>query len=230
MDRTTLADERWDGTEQEERDCYVSELLYIHSKVMIVDDRRVIMGSANINDRSQKGDGDSEIALVVEDLDEIESTMNGQPYMATRFAATLRQHLGLIEPQICANGNEPVTSFMRPAPIPNDNEVGSREDRAVSDPLGDQFQGLWIGTAQKNRAIFSELFKTVPSNIVRNWEQYKNYVPKVKTGHLATDLDLATVKEKLAQIHGHLVEAPLEFVIEQKDLVENPDWSGLNPT
>jgi phospholipase D1/2 len=36
------------------------------------------MGSANINDRSQKGDGDSEIALVVEDLDQIESRMNGQ--------------------------------------------------------------------------------------------------------------------------------------------------------
>lgn len=36
------------------------------------------MGSANINDRSQKGDGDSEIALVVEDTDEIESMMNGE--------------------------------------------------------------------------------------------------------------------------------------------------------
>ncbi|QRV95777.1 phospholipase [Ceratobasidium sp. AG-Ba] len=235
MDRTTLADERWLGTEQEERDCYISELLYIHSKVMIVDDRRVIMGSANINDRSQKGDGDSEIALVVEDMDEVESKMNGEPYMATRFAASLRrklfrEHLGLIEPQVCANGNEPVTSFMRPAPIPNDNEMGTREDGAVMDPLSDKFQGLWIGTAQKNRAIFSELFKTVPTNIVHNWEQYKTYVPKVKTGHLATDLDLATVKAKLAQIHGHLVEAPLEFVIEQKDLVDNPDWSGLNPT
>ena len=234
-DRTSLLDEKWYGTEQEERDSYVSELLYIHSKVMIVDDRRVIMGSANINDRSQKGDGDSEIALVVEDQDEIETTMNGQPYMAARFAATLRrklfrEHLGLIDPQVCTNGNEPVTSFMRPAPIPNDSELGSREDNAVTDPLSDHFQGLWIGTAQKNRAIFSELFKTVPTNIVHNWEEYKNYVPKVKSGHLATDLELSVVKAKLAQIHGHLVEAPLEFVIEQKDLVENSDWQGLNPT
>jgi phosphatidylserine/phosphatidylglycerophosphate/cardiolipin synthase-like enzyme len=45
---------------------------------MIVDDRRVIMGSANINDRSQKGNGDSEIALVVEDTDLLESKMNGK--------------------------------------------------------------------------------------------------------------------------------------------------------
>lgn len=37
------------------------------------------MGSANINDRSQKGDGDSEIAVVVEDEDMIETTMDGKP-------------------------------------------------------------------------------------------------------------------------------------------------------
>ena len=46
---------------------------------MIVDDRRVVMGSANLNDRSQKGDGDSEIALVVEDMDLIPSQMDGRP-------------------------------------------------------------------------------------------------------------------------------------------------------
>jgi phospholipase D1/2 len=88
---------------------YVSEMLYIHSKLMIVDDRRVIvridlilvillltlfqMGSANLNDRSQKGDGDSEIALVVEDDEIIQTTMNGRPYAAAKFAATLRRRL-----------------------------------------------------------------------------------------------------------------------------------------
>lgn len=41
------------------------QLCYIHSKIMIVDDRRVICGSANINDRSMNGDHDSEIALVI---------------------------------------------------------------------------------------------------------------------------------------------------------------------
>jgi phospholipase D1/2 len=51
------------------------------------------MGSANINDRSQKGDGDSEIALVVEDTDMVRTSMNGQPYEAARFAATLRRKL-----------------------------------------------------------------------------------------------------------------------------------------
>ena len=42
-DKTSLMDEKWLGSEEEERNSYVSELLYIHSKVMIVDDRRVIV-------------------------------------------------------------------------------------------------------------------------------------------------------------------------------------------
>jgi phospholipase D1/2 len=33
---------------------------------MIVDDEKVILGSANINDRSLLGDRDSEIAILVE--------------------------------------------------------------------------------------------------------------------------------------------------------------------
>lgn len=62
-DRTGLLDEKWLGTQQEELDAcvpffvfilrtmlmnelrrYVSELLYIHTKLMIVDDKRVIVG------------------------------------------------------------------------------------------------------------------------------------------------------------------------------------------
>lgn len=44
----------------------VTELIYIHSKLLIVDDNLVIAGSANINDRSMLGDRDSEVALVIE--------------------------------------------------------------------------------------------------------------------------------------------------------------------
>ena len=40
-----------------------TELIYIHSKIMIVDDEVVLIGSANINDRSLQGSRDSEIAV-----------------------------------------------------------------------------------------------------------------------------------------------------------------------
>jgi phospholipase D1/2 len=45
----------------------VSEIVYVHSKLLIVDDKIALIGSANINDRSLRGDRDSELAIVVEE-------------------------------------------------------------------------------------------------------------------------------------------------------------------
>lgn len=44
-----------------------TEIIYVHSKLMIVDDRRAIIGSANINDRSLLGNRDSELACIIEE-------------------------------------------------------------------------------------------------------------------------------------------------------------------
>jgi len=38
-------------------------MIYVHSKGMIVDDEFVIIGSANINQRSMEGSRDTEIAM-----------------------------------------------------------------------------------------------------------------------------------------------------------------------
>ncbi|KAG0348929.1 hypothetical protein BG004_003646 [Podila humilis] len=80
---------------------FVTEQLYIHSKLMIVDDRIIICGSANINDRSQVGYRDSEIAILIEDTEMVPSKMNGVPYQAGKLAHHLRtdlfkEHLGLL--------------------------------------------------------------------------------------------------------------------------------------
>ena len=53
-------------------DVLTTEQVYIHAKVCIVDDRLAIIGSANINERSQRGDRDSEIAAVIRDTDMID--------------------------------------------------------------------------------------------------------------------------------------------------------------
>ena len=49
-----------------------TEQVYIHGKVCVVDDRLAIIGSANINERSQRGDRDSELAAVIRDTDMID--------------------------------------------------------------------------------------------------------------------------------------------------------------
>lgn len=78
----------------------VTEQLYIHAKVMIVDDRVAIIGSANINERSMLGSRDSEIAAIVRDTELLDSYMAGQPYKVGKFPHTLRvrlmrEHLGI---------------------------------------------------------------------------------------------------------------------------------------
>ena len=61
--------------------------------MMIVDDRFVIIGSANINDRSMLGMRDSEMAIITEDTHTRKSRMDGQDYEAGWFASGLRQAL-----------------------------------------------------------------------------------------------------------------------------------------
>ncbi|KAJ8593832.1 phospholipase D [Rhizopogon salebrosus TDB-379] len=70
-----------------------TEIVYIHAKVCIVDDRLAIIGSANINERSQRGDRDSEVATVIRDTDMIDGTMAGKPFKVGRFAHSLRMRL-----------------------------------------------------------------------------------------------------------------------------------------
>ena len=44
-----------------------TEIVYVHSKLLVVDDERAIIGSANINERSLRGSRDSEVCLLIED-------------------------------------------------------------------------------------------------------------------------------------------------------------------
>ena len=68
--------------------------MYVHSKLMIVDDLKVIIGSANINDRSLLGKRDSEIAIVIEETKNlIPSKMNGVDVSMGRFASDMRKNI-----------------------------------------------------------------------------------------------------------------------------------------
>lgn len=72
----------------------VTEQIYVRSKLMIVDDRYVLVGSANINDRSLEGDRDSELAVLISDTAHSYTDLDGTGVAApTRnFARELRQN------------------------------------------------------------------------------------------------------------------------------------------
>ena len=47
------------------------------------------------------------------------------------------EHLGLIEPQECEGPGDPVTPFMRPSPLPQQDESQHPFNEIVVDPLDD---------------------------------------------------------------------------------------------
>ncbi|KAI8393433.1 uncharacterized protein BYT42DRAFT_551022 [Radiomyces spectabilis] len=203
--------------ERQEASDYVSEELYIHAKLLIADDRVVIMGSANLNDRSQCGDRDSEIAMIVEDQDMIASQMNGEPYPAARFAATLRrqlwkEHLGLLPDQPL----DIVDNAMLPLPVPQIDWTDTEEDRMVMDPLDEDTLSLWYNTAATNTEAFRNVFHCVPEASVTNWDQYKAFAPdpeKIEIGHIYDpNMSVKEIRQNLSRIRGHLVEFPYTFL------------------
>ena len=74
-------------------DRHVTEQIYVHSKMMIVDDRYALIGSANINDRSLLGSRDSELAVLIMDREsELRDYLNnGKPQPTRTFARELRR-------------------------------------------------------------------------------------------------------------------------------------------
>lgn len=77
----------------------VSDQVYVHDKLLIADDRVMIIGSANINDRSMLGCRDSEVAIKIEDTFVVDSVLNGQRCEVGYLPHSVRlklmkQHLG----------------------------------------------------------------------------------------------------------------------------------------
>lgn len=74
-------------------DTYFSEGIYVHAKLMIVDDCVAIIGSANINDRSMRGTRDTELCAVVEGKEMMSIMMNEKVVQVSKYAHSLRIRL-----------------------------------------------------------------------------------------------------------------------------------------
>ncbi len=163
-----LSDELWEGDPEEEANNWIQEELYVHAKVLIVDDRIVICGSSNLNDRSQEGHHDSELSIVMEDTAKIQSTMDGQPFEAGRHAATLRrylwrEHLGLLPPQEHDASND---ANAQPPSEESPNDIWDRDEsyKFVEDPMSDELWEQWTTNATTNTMTFRHLFHADPDD------------------------------------------------------------------
>ena len=159
-----------------------TELVYIHSKLMIVDDKTVILGSANINDRSMLGTRDSEYAVMINETPKLNSKMDGKDYKAANFAYTFRvnlfaEHLG-VDP---SNG-------------------------ILADPLSDEFLQLVQNTAHNNTMIYRKLWGCYPDDQYLSFKDLREHKTPTKE-----ELIENYNKEK-SGIVGHAVVFPLHFL------------------
>ncbi|AWP16252.1 putative phospholipase D1-like [Scophthalmus maximus] len=182
----------------------VTELIYVHSKMLIADDNTVIIGSANINDRSMLGKRDSEVAVIVEDSEKVASVMDGHEYEAGPYALQLR-----------------LECFR--------TILGGHTDSSidVSDPISDRFyKEVWMTTAGRNATIYERVFRSLPSSLVRNMSELEQF--QSKPGLAQTDLPRA--QEELRKIRGFLVQFPLDFLSEHNLMPSVGTKESMVPT
>uniref|UniRef100_A0A5B7AMQ6 Phospholipase n=1 Tax=Davidia involucrata TaxID=16924 RepID=A0A5B7AMQ6_DAVIN len=187
-----------------------SSQVYVHSKVMIIDDCTALIGSANINDRSLLGSRDSEIGVLIEDKEFVDSCMGGKPWKAGKFSFSLRlslwsEHLGLHAGEISQ----------------------------VNDPVVDStYKDIWMATAKTNTMIYQDVFSCIPNDLIHSRAALRQCMTdwKEKLGHTTIDLGIAPEKlesyedgdikgtdplERLKSVKGHLVSFPLEFMCKE---------------
>ncbi|KAM5154495.1 phospholipase D1 isoform 2-T2 [Callospermophilus lateralis] len=167
----------------------VTELIYVHSKLLIADDNTVIIGSANINDRSMLGKRDSEMAVIVQDTETVPSVMDGKEYQAGRFAQGLRLQCFRV-----------VLGYL------------SDPSEDIQDPVSDKFfKEVWVSTAARNATIYDKVFRCLPNDEVHNLIQLRDFITKP----ILAKEDPIRAEEELKKIRGFLVQFPFYFLSEE---------------
>uniref|UniRef100_A0A5F9CZ07 Phospholipase n=1 Tax=Oryctolagus cuniculus TaxID=9986 RepID=A0A5F9CZ07_RABIT len=167
----------------------VTELIYVHSKLLIADDNTVIIGSANINDRSMLGKRDSEMAVIVQDTETVPSVMDGEEYQAGRFAQGLRLQCFRV-----------VLGYL------------SDPSEDIQDPVSDKFfKEIWVSTAARNATIYDKVFRCLPNDEVHNLIQLRDFITKP----ILAKEDPSRAEEELKKIRGFLVQFPFYFLSEE---------------
>ncbi|CAI8032090.1 Phospholipase D1 [Geodia barretti] len=163
------------------------------SKLMIVDDKITIIGSANINDRSMLGSRDSEVAVMIEDVQVMDGRMKGHSFPVGKFSHSLRchlmrEHLGLLD----------------------DESYNMSTNLKVEDPL--ELHPRFGEVALANTLTFERVFggRITPTDHVWNFDDLKN---RVSIPGLV-DFDVNEAKKELSNIRGNIVIYPLLFLAE----------------
>ncbi|CAF3695859.1 unnamed protein product [Adineta steineri] len=164
----------------------VSEIVYVHSKLVVVDDTRVLIGSANINDRSLIGDRDSEISVLFEDTEFVHGKMNGNDIQVGKFASGLRKRL-----------------FRE--------HLGDFDGTQINyqDPISDSFyKDIWLSTAARNTTMFEKIFNCIPTDSAFTFTQLR----EIQSASKLCETNPDEARRLLQSVRGYLVLIPHKFL------------------
>jgi phospholipase D1/2 len=211
----------------------VTEMIYVHAKLLIVDDAVAVIGSANINDRSLNGNGDTELASVIVDNTNAQVTEVGQgiKIITRKFARDLRiqlwkKHLGMVVDQ--------TTTGVQIQGLPTGIKLEQPLDAAT-------IAGI-KSLATNNRAAYNKVFTHTPRNEFKTMTQGRQAYNVTQNGKTELNLSalpalqsaymsagkhnvtaaMATLKES---IKGFWVEMPLEWGTGSNSTPNSPENS-----
>lgn len=149
---------------------------------MIVDDQHMIIGSANINDRSLRGKRDSELAVYI----------RGQP--DKKLQAMLHGKKRIIEV------NRTIHNFRKQI-------FASHFDMPEKEVLWPADEYTWracLNIAKLNTQFYDKAFNSLPSNKFRKYEDIKN--------EIVDSFDEKAFEDLSPLVHGYAVCYPYKFL------------------
>jgi len=177
---------------------------YVHAKICIVDDAVAIVGSANANDRSFTGDGDSEMgAILCDDQNAIEAPMGGEQAKVSPTVRSFRIKLWSAWLGLSSDGGE----WCSPD--------------SVSDPVHPKtWHRIWRATAAHNQKLLEDVFDTTPSDSISTKDELegrkraaaKPRDPERLTRSSQPPQQLTSESWKTEGLRGQLLEFPMKFL------------------
>ncbi|XKM13299.1 phospholipase D-like domain-containing protein [Orbaceae bacterium ac157xtp] len=133
----------------------ITEQIYVHSKMLIADDRIAIVGSANANDRSMLGDRDSELGAIIKGTEAVKVELfgDGKHYQVSKVVHEFRKNLWSKLFAVEAK-NVPIDPAF----------TGAELTQILSQPAA---KSTWLAiqkVAKENADAYNKVFNFIPQN------------------------------------------------------------------
>lgn len=133
----------------------VTEQIYVHSKMLIADDRIAIVGSANANDRSMQGNRDSELGAIIKGTEPVKVELfgDGKKYQVSKVVHEFRKGIWSKLFAVDAKNVQVKPAF-----------AGGELSTILSQPANKKTWQAVQKVAKDNADAYNKIFNFIPQN------------------------------------------------------------------